>query len=213
MFDSKRERGLTAVELAISVLVLGLTAGVISMSFGTSFRMWRNSGTSRELDRRSNRGLDAVLDALAYASDDTVGPDALTDGGSPFISFRIGTGFTKGARTLGPVVRIEWQPDPEDPEDGVDNNGNGLVDEGMVVRRLKPGEADEHRTVLARGVSRFLEGEIDNAIDDNGNGLVDEKGLSFERQGGIVTVRLTTVGHCDDEVIHWSGEGSVALRH
>ncbi|MEQ1892117.1 MAG: hypothetical protein ABL998_06210 [Planctomycetota bacterium] len=37
----------------------------------------------------------------------------------------------------------------------------------------------------------LAEGELDDGDDDNGNGLVDEEGLSFERTGGRLVIRLS----------------------
>ena len=207
-----RERGLTLVELAITVLILSLTVGIITMSFGTSFRVWKSSSHSREVDRRANRGLDRILEALEYASSETVAPDLGEHESSCYIEFQPTTGSVDGKQQLGPKVRIEWLRDPLDPEDGVDNNGNGLVDEGLVVRREDPGGEDEIRVVLLRSVGNLLEGEEPNGEDDNANGLVDEKGLCFERDGSILKIRLTLL-HDSGEggVIAWTGEGHVAL--
>ena len=99
-------------------------------------------------------------------------------------------------------------------DDGLDNNGNGLVDEGRVVLTENLGGADERDRILARRVRELLEGELDNGVDDNGNGLVDEKGFSFERMGESLVIRMTMeridVGQ---RTIERSAQTSVRLRN
>ena len=91
------------------------------------------------------------------------------------------------ASRLGPWLtqgqRFEFVYDPDEVDDGQDNNGNGLIDEGRIVWTRNVGAPDERSVVLCHQVREYLEGEVPNGLDDNGNGLVDEKGLSFERNG------------------------------
>ena len=90
--------------------------------------------------------------------------------------------------------RIFLERLPTDPDDGADNDGNGLADDGRVVWVRSPGTADELRTVLCDRVPESLAGEIDgNLVDDNDNGLVDERGLAFDFAAGRVRIRLTVV--------------------
>jgi hypothetical protein len=86
---------------------------------------------------------------------------------------------------------IEFRPEPDDPADGLDNNGNGLVDEGMLVRYEMTDTGPTALTVLTRWVRPLLEGETDNNQDDNGNGLIDEPGFCLDRVGDVWTVRLS----------------------
>jgi hypothetical protein len=77
---------------------------------------------------------------------------------------------------------------------GLDDDGDGLVDEGALVLIRDFGGADEQRVVLLEGIASFLEGEVFNAADDNGNGLQDERGVSFERVGNSLVLRMTVCG-------------------
>jgi hypothetical protein len=207
-----RESGLTVVEMAVSILVISVTAGIVTMSFGTSYGLWRSGSSARHLDRKSNRGLSKVIEVLQYADVSKLEPVLLPGETSSYVSFQRSTGFVDGEQQWGQRIRIEWRSDPDDPVDAVDNNGNGLVDEGMVVRIVDPGGADEQSTVLVHGVSNLFKGEAENGKDDNGNGLIDEKGLCFEREANILTVRVTMLGSREDGAVNrWTGEGTIAL--
>lgn len=90
--------------------------------------------------------------------------------------------------------RIFLERSPTDPDDGIDNDGNGLADDCSVVWVRDPGGADELRAIVCNRVPDALEGEIDgNLLDDNENGLVDERGLSLDFVDAGVRVRLTVV--------------------
>ena len=95
--------------------------------------------------------------------------------------------------------RIFLERLPTDPDDGADNDGNGLADDCRVVWVRAPGTADELRTVVCNRVPESLAGEIDgNLVDDNDNGLVDERGLALDLVAGRVRIRLTVVERDQD---------------
>ena len=75
-------------------------------------------------------------------------------------------------------------------DDGLDNNGNGLIDEGRLVLTENAGLTNDRR-VITRWVAELLEGELDDGLDNNGNGLVDEPGFLVERIGESLIVRVT----------------------
>ena len=100
-------------------------------------------------------------------------------------------GWNAGAVVYGDVTTIQWEPDTRDAQNGIDDDKDGLVDEGRVTWRSGTGPSSKS-AVLVNNVANRLEGEIGgNNLDDNGNGLVDERGLSFVLEGGRLTVRVT----------------------
>ena len=107
------------------------------------------------------------------------------------MTYHVPVGFAGGIILWGPDTQIVLEYDPNELDDGIDNDGDGLVDEGQVVWIENPGVPGERRVVLCRGVPEDLEGEIQNLLDDNGNGLIDERGFSLDVQGQVLTMRLT----------------------
>ena len=102
--------------------------------------------------------------------------------------------------TLSPLAwddteRLTFEYEPGELDDGLDNDGDGLVDEGRLIRYVDYLLPTERRIVLCSGVAEFLEGEEGgNLADDNGNGLVDEPGLGFDIDGGTLNVRMSVAG-------------------
>lgn len=190
---SGRRSGMTLMEivLALSILIgVGGTIFLATQSLSSAFRTGTNLAT---LDSQARNGLDAVARLLEQAGADTLNaPSSDPFSGEDEIVFQRALGFAGGAIVYGPVERVRVEPSPADPPDGVDNDGNGLVDEGQVVWIERDGEPDERRHVLVRHVARAAEGEVaGNGADDNANGITDEGGFSLVWDTETLTVRLT----------------------
>jgi hypothetical protein len=109
--------------------------------------------------------------------------------------------------------------EPSETDNGADDDGDGLIDEGMIEFTRDLGAGTERIVRWARGVREYLAGENPNVADDNANGLTDERGLSFSLTGRILTIRLTlqAVGAKGDgasgTVLSRTVETSVRLRN
>ena len=87
--------------------------------------------------------------------------------------------------------RLELRYEDDEVDDGIDNDGDGVVDEGVLVLIQDWMGPTEQEVVLCHGVREFLEGETPNMLDDNGNGLIDERGFSVDLDGENLTFRLS----------------------
>lgn len=195
-FLRNRRSGFTLVELCISFTVLALMLGAIVTTVSTSKRTYQDGMTVAALETKARRAIDRIAHEIVGADRVTISPNVqLTTTGWSTLQFRTSEGYAAaGGMQLSTLTQINLVPDPRDPNDGIDNNGNGLVDECRVVLVRNVGAADQIQAVLVDQVREFLEGENPtvNALDDNGNGLRDEGGLSFFVDGNdTLTIRLT----------------------
>ena len=143
-----------------------------------------------------------------------VTPNASAPFSSSALDYAQGIGFNAGAVVWGPPERIELNYGLSDPNDGIDNDGDGLVDEREIVWRENPGLANERSFVLCRNVAELLDGEVLNGNDDNGNGLIDEAGLCFDFDGKRVMVRITVQGaDAHGLLISKTAQQAVSLRN
>ena len=188
---NKRNTGTTLLELTLAtgLLTIIVTGGYVLL--GTGVDTYDMGSTQAEVERNTDRALEMTAAELSMAGRAVIHPQPLPPSSTDSLSFQRCVGFTEGAIAWGPTTVIEFRHEPDDPDDGVDNNGNGLIDEGMIVRVENAGTSDERVVVIARGVREYLEGEIPNDKDDNGNGLIDEAGLSFDVIGEVWTIRIT----------------------
>lgn len=215
--------GFTILEMLISLGVMA-TLFMISMRVGaSSSSAYRQATTGAKLSAEAKLTVDKVAAEMQLASIGTFFPD-LDAGGvrnTSSLAFQqlvdiVGATPIYGGPTAGEVALIELRLSTGETDDGVDNDGDGLVDEQdlWLVRDL--GAGSEVQVKLCTDVTERLEGEVAaaNGEDDNGNGLVDEAGFDIERNGDVLTIRLS-VGGTDfrGQTIVRTAETAVRLRN
>ncbi|MCP3920280.1 MAG: hypothetical protein GY711_32540 [bacterium] len=214
MRQTSSNSGLTMIEVCIGLMILTVVLGGAIMASERGAGVFRRSMTNSAVNSKSSRALDRIAREIVDASGDSMSPASpMAPFGTDTIEFQRVTGWDGADYILGPVIRIGFEPATGELMNDMDDNGNGLIDEGRVVRTENPG-VNERRLVLVNGVSEFLEGELDNSADDNGNGLEDERGLSFDMEGGTLNVRLSVerVDINRQRVVR-TVETSIALRN
>lgn len=185
-----RRAGLTLVEVAVVTVLLVVVLSSIAIVGRASDRAYRTGSIASHLESQVAVAMDRVAKELEIAGIDTIIPDPGAAGTSA-IQFVQATGIQGGVVVWSPLRRIELELEAGEIDDGVDNNGNELVDERALVLTEDPGGPAERRRVLTRWVAELAEGEVANGVDDNGNGLFDEPGFVIERIGRTFVVRLT----------------------
>lgn len=208
------ERGFTFLEMMAVIIVLAIVGGLgvqaLQMTTGAS----SSTVFQSELDLRANRALARVVRELQEAELDTMLPQPDLPFGADTLAYRC-TEISDDERiVIGGYRRLELLPSPRDPRDGIDNDTDGLVDEHELWLVRDVGLPTERRTVLARGVAAYLEGESANAADDNGNGLVDETGFSLALEDGILHVRISVQGRSPNgTILTRTSETTVWIRN
>jgi prepilin-type N-terminal cleavage/methylation domain-containing protein len=183
--------GFSLIELMIVITLLGAVVGSVLAVLRSSTRAIAVGTTDARLESLASQTLDQIASRLRSSQLATMTPTLAAPFSSSQITFQSSVGTAAGATVWGPVERIRFEYDASEANDGVDNDGNGLVDEGRVVWVQDVGGPDERSSVWASGVSEFLRGETLDITDENRNGLVDEQGLCFDFDGTSVIVRLT----------------------
>jgi len=183
--------GLSLVELLIAMLILTMLLGAIGMTVMRGGGAFKHGVAASVVESQARRGIDRIADEFSGARLASLAPNPAAPWGASTLDFDESAGFAAGVVIPGSTSRIARQSHPSDPDDGLDNNGNGLVDEGQIILMRDVGLATETTTVIVPWVREFMEGEIENGVDDNGNGLIDEGGLSFEIAGQTLNIRIT----------------------
>lgn len=157
-------RGFTLLEVTISVAIL---AGIVSIVFGTFGVMgdtFAQESVHASLNAQARQIFDRIGTDLRDAGVNTFSPAAPAD--STTLTFRRNISFQNGAITYGDPVTCAFQYAPGETDNGLDDNGDGRVDEGMLVRT--EGGAP-----------------VELSLD-----LV-ENGITFTQNGRVVTVTLS----------------------
>ncbi len=187
-------RGLTMIEILISTFIFATVLGLVGLTLITGTGTYKQDMQSSNQFSKANSLLDKVTKELTMISIGSLNPNPAPPLGSAVLDFRQLADWAAGAVVLSPTHRIQWQLAPGELNNGIDDNNDGLIDEGAVIMIRDVFGANPTTITLGKNVAEFLEGEIPNGNDDNGNGLDDEAGLSFERPAGedLLIVRITT---------------------
>lgn len=189
--SSNRRGGFTLLEVLISSILAIAVLGAAAVVSSTTASAYRNTSLRTDLGNRARRALDRVALELASSSETVVIPATETPGWTDDMQFCQALGVTGDVIDWSPLLQFAFEYELGEIDDGLDNDGDGLVDEGNLVMRRDVGLATETTVILCSGVTELLQGELPALGDENGNGLDDEKGFCLERDGDVVTIRLT----------------------
>lgn len=181
--------GLSLVELMVAMVILAMLLGAIGATVLRGGTAFEQGVASSEVEVQARRAIDRIADELSGALVGSLAPNSAL--GSSVLSFADSAGYVAGVNVPGTTSQLLLQPNPSDPDDGLDNNGNGLVDECEVVLVRDSLLPTQTTTTIVPWVREFAQGELENGLDDNGNGLIDERGLSFELVGETLNIRIT----------------------
>jgi len=205
--------GFTLIEMAVALVLMSVLGGLVFLTAESTSNAVNTGVAVAELDGRALRVLERVCDALKASSAGVATPQAETPFSNANLDFRRGLGADADGDVLwGPLERLVLEYDEAD--DGLDDDGDGLVDEGRLVWIEDPGGASERRVVLCQDVREYLAGETLDGDDQNQNGLLDERGFALDFTGNRVTVRLTLEGRDrDGRLLASTVQRSVVFRN
>lgn len=185
--------GMTLVEMVMATTLFVAFASSVFLAVDLSSASYRTETVTARLDSLAREAMDELSERLRGSDFDSITPEPqLAPVSASSIDFQRSRGFAGGGPNWGPTERVAFEYEPADPDDGLDNDGDGLIDEGRLVWFENPGLAGERRTVLCSHVSEALEGELPgNGLDDNGNGLIDERGFCIEFVDDHLVARIT----------------------
>jgi hypothetical protein len=204
--------GFTLVEAAIAAAlsVLVMSSAILAARGGMG--AFRATQDASDAEARVRRALDRVVFELLSVGEEELLPDPTTDFGASDMLFRKAVGLAGTDVVWGVQHRLALEYEASEVDDGVDNDENGLVDDGVLVLTRDVG-GDERRVVLCHGVREMLEGEVADGDDDNGNGVRDEAGFNVHRVGDVLFVRLSVEEPGENGTIVRTLETSVRLRN
>lgn len=187
--------GYTLLEMVIAVAILAGVSGSLAMNVQRGLQLYATSSSGAQLNARAGKTVLRITNELMSAGAggmfpvlDVAGPPTFW---SSSLDFRVATDWAANAPVWGPTTRLALELAANELDNGIDDNGNGLVDESDLVLTHDLGGPDERRLVIGKGVLEYLEGEVPDGGDTNGNGLEDERGLCFSLENGVLTVRMS----------------------
>ena len=181
-----RAAGFSLVEIMFVLVILGVVLISIAFVSEANARAYGTGAVRAHLEDQAVATVERLAVELSIAGRDTLAPDPAAPVGADSINYLQATGMNGNEVVWSELRRLSFEYEIGELDDGLDNNGNGLVDEGCVVLTEDVGGPNERRHVLTHWVS-----EYGNGLDDNANGLSDEHGFVVERVGETLILRLT----------------------
>lgn len=187
-----RRAGTTQIDLMIGLTLLSMILGSIATASSSGTNLFQSGMVRSQLEVQSTRTMGKIRQELFVSEMASIAAIAQAPFWDDEIEFDQPGDFSSDVGMLNKrAVRIEFQYEDGELDDGIDNDSDGLIDEGIVLMTRDVGGPEEQEVVLCRDVREYLEGEIANGADDNGNGLIDEKGLCFDITGQNLAIRLS----------------------
>jgi len=207
--------GFTLLELVLAACIFGLLLG------GVTYFQSKASSHSREISARSRaetqarRAVERVLDELSGISSALLVPDPIGALGSDQLTFqKPATVSNAGVVAWSTPDRLALALDDGETDNGLDDDGDGLVDERKLVLTRAAGAANQQVVTLCHGIAAWYPGETGNGVDDNANGATDERGFNVQRIGDLLHVRVCVqVAAGAGEVADWTVDTAMRLRN
>lgn len=207
--------GFTLLEVLIALTVLALLLSSVGLLASGSKNAFSRGTTVSAMELRTGLTSSIIRSELSLALAGSLMPEIQSGQRVTELTYVRALGW-EGETTITTAPRtLRFEIDPTEANNGADDDGDGLIDEGILVLIEDVGLPTEHRRVLARGLAEYAEGEVFNGIDDNGDGLVDESGFAIERMGAAleVTVTLEQRPPGREETIQRTLRSSILLRN
>lgn len=215
MRKATKRAGFTLLEATVVAALLSSVLGSVAYMLNSTSNAFRTGSLLAHMDSDANGALQAASRALRGCSADWITPPT-PNGSEEAIDFqRVISVEDDGTATPGTIERLAFEYDDFEADDGVDNDGDGLVDEGRLVLTRDVG-GNNARTILLRDVCEAPPGEVlGNGLDDDFNGIIDDRGFSITQTNGLLTIRVTLhrLDNTTNQIIFQSYDRTVALRN
>ena len=147
--------GWSFVALALTVVLLSAAVGTVSMVSTSIAHTPRGERTRSELEESARLAVEEIAAILMEARIDSLSPDPRAPASTECLEFQRAIYRENQPPVWTDPERVEVLLDPGELDDGLDNDGDLLVDERTAFLVKNSGSENELRRVLAEGVSRF----------------------------------------------------------
>jgi prepilin-type N-terminal cleavage/methylation domain-containing protein len=166
------QSGFSLIEVMVVTVILTIVIGGIFEILHSGLTTYNEGSIMTEVQTHARRIMDAVAGEIQGAGVSTLYPvPPATGTGTDTIDFQIASGYSGGSVLWSDVITIAFEYETGESNDCVDNNGNGLIDEGVVTRTVTPAAGTPQTRILGHWVK--------------------EGGLAFNLNGDLLTITLT----------------------
>lgn len=186
-----RRAGYTLIEMAIALGIIGVILGSLTGVFESSGNAYEQGAATANAQSQVRRAVERMAQRLENAGFGTLLPNPVGIACDDLV-FQAASGVNPNTQAIqyDNSARLRWVIEAGETNNGLDDDGDGLIDEGRVEYTRNYLLASQVVVTIAKGVPELYDGELDNGADDNGNGFADEPGFHMTREGNLLRVRL-----------------------
>jgi hypothetical protein len=180
------------LELLIYISIVCVALGAIGVATSSNAKAYSVAQGRTALQARASQALERVARELSSATAASLSALPLEPNYAGLLDVDLPAAVDPGTGAVTWITcRLALASEPGETNDGVDQDGDGLIDEGQLTWTRDVGGPAQRSVVLASNVPELAEGETFDGTDENGNGLVDEGGFSLSYDGQLLRVSLT----------------------
>lgn len=184
-----RSGGFTLLEMTVVVAVLGVVLSSVGLFQARGNEAARSQMSRAELQARASRALSRIATELHGAAQSRLQPDPDDEYPLEQLNYERIVGLDGGVATWT-EGRLAVELEPGEQANGMDDDGDGLVDERRLRLVHEVGSQGEGSAILCDGLPAIAPGEVVNGVDDDGDGAKDEAGFGVRRVGELLLVHL-----------------------
>jgi len=181
--------GWSLLELVIAIVLATMLFGAAAVTILRADKAFEETESGAETERLCERALERIAREFMDADRSSLALTPAAPLQATSVSYRRAQGWAGGALVLGATRRIRFQLDPAETVNGIDDDGDGSIDEGVVVLDLDVAGGGTSVSLVS-GVRALNAGELANGADDNGDGRIDEPGFFAEYDAATATLLL-----------------------
>lgn len=178
-----RRRGFTLIEILIAVTIFAVLASTIYLMMASTTNAYASGSIQAGLNAQARDLFERITLELSDAGISTLNPSIPT--GATTLTFQRNVGYAGGVISYGPAITYAFVTEPGEYPNGKDDNGNGRIDEGRLIRTENNQSVSLSSDLAAGGIAFTRDG---NAIQIT---LVLEK--VDDRRQVVRTTSTTTI--------------------
>lgn len=202
--QTQDRRGFSLIELVGATAILSVIIGTVGLIQMRGHDAERARLAQELAEAVCRRALERVAAELENVDAKLLAPELASERGTSSLTYQHLTGGTGPGTVLRDArCRLALQLAPGEFENGLDDNGDGLVDERRLVLTRAVGAPHPLAIDLCNGIPEFVSGEAPGG----------EPGFWMRRSGDQLTIHLTVRIPCaHGEFASSSQQTTVALR-
>jgi prepilin-type N-terminal cleavage/methylation domain-containing protein len=147
--NKHRQSGFSLIEVMIVTTIFFVVLGAIFQVMSIGLYTYQSGDAMVAIQNQARRIVDKIANEIQAAGLSTISPTPPATGseGTHTITFQCSTGYSGDSIQWGDVTTIAFGYESGETDNGVDDDGDTLIDEGLITRSVVSGESTVTETL------------------------------------------------------------------